>query len=301
MFLGYDVKEPLANADVVLVVDSAVPWMEQLHRPGPGTKVIQIGADPHFRRMPIRGYQADLAITSDPAAGLYALIEAMPDAGEAVAARRDDIARRAGARRARAAEAAASGNGSPMTAEWMSKCISDAMDEDAVVFGELGVVAGAMDLKGPNRVFNNPHSGGLGWAMPAALGAQLADRDRLCIACIGDGSYMFANPVACHQIAEALELPILTIIKNNGMWNAVRRSVVNAYPNGAAAKANAMPLTSLEPAPTYTEIAGASRAYTERVETGDDLPAALERAIRVIREERRQAVLEVKIAVSDRH
>jgi acetolactate synthase-1/2/3 large subunit len=156
-----------------------------------------------------------------------------------------------------------------------------------------------MDLMGPNRVFSNPHSGGLGWAMPAALGAQLALRDRLVTACIGDGSYIFANPAACHQIAEAQKLPILTIIKNNGIWNAVRRSVVNAYPKGEAIKLNTMPLTSLEPAPDYLKIAEASRAYVERVEHGRDLPGALERAIGVIRKEQRQAVLDVTVAVSD--
>lgn len=188
-----------------------------------------------------------------------------------------------------------------MSAEWMSHCISEIMDDRAVIFSELGVVPNAMNVKHPNRMFSNPHSGGLGWGLPAALGAQLADRDRLCIACIGDGSYMFANPVACHQIAEALELPVLTIIKNNGMWNAVRRSVVSAYPEGAAAKANLMPLTSLEPSPDYTQVAMASRAYTERVEHGDALPAALQRALNVIRKERRQAVLEVKVAISDRN
>ena len=54
--------------------------------------------------------------------------------------------------------------------------------------------------------------GGLGWSFPTALGMQLADLDRLIVATMGDGSYMFANPVACHQIAEALELPILVLV-----------------------------------------------------------------------------------------
>ena len=91
----------------------------------------------------------------------------------------------------------------------------------------------------------------------------------------------------------------LCIIKNNGMWNAVRRSVVDSYPEGVAARTNKMPLTSLEPAPDYLKIAEASRAYTERVEKGEDLPAALARAIKVIREEKRQVLLEIKSAVSD--
>jgi acetolactate synthase I/II/III large subunit len=188
-----------------------------------------------------------------------------------------------------------------MTAEWMSRCVSDIMDTRAVAFTELGLLPAHMDLAGPNRLFFNPHSGGLGWAMTAALGAQLADRDRLVIACMGDGSYMFANPVACHQIAEALELPILTIVKNNAMWNAVRRSVVKGYPGGAAAQANEMPLTSLTPVPDFAAVARASRAHAERIEDGRDLPAALDRAIRIIRTERRQVLLDLHVALSDDH
>ena len=69
------------------------------------------------------------------------------------------------------------------------------------------------------------------------------------------------------------------------MWNAVRRSVVRGYPQGAAAKANVMPLTSLEPVPDFTMIAAASRAHVERCETPADLPAALARAVAVIRSE----------------
>ncbi len=299
MFLGYDVKAPLAEADVVLVVDSAIPWMESLHHPGEGTRVIHLGPDPQFQRMPIRGFRSDLSILGDPAAGVGALAEAMRPLLRDVAERRNLIAGRSRQRLERAASLAAAGCEDPMTAEWMSHCLSKAMDERAVVFSELGIVPDMMKVTGPNRIFNNPHSGGLGWGLPAALGAQLADRDRLCIACVGDGSYMFSNPVACHQIAEALQLPVLTIVKNNGIWNAVRRSVVRSYPEGAAVKANRMPLVSLEPAPDYTNIAAASRAYTERVEHGRDLPAALERAIDVIRREKRQAMLELKIAVSD--
>jgi acetolactate synthase-1/2/3 large subunit len=287
MFLGYDVTEPLKSADVVLVLDSPVPWIEALHRPAPDRKIVHIGPDPHFQRMPVRGYQTDLAIASDPAAALEALLGALPAPGPQAQQRRARIAERAAGRLAAVGKAAQAGCDSPMTAEWLSRCLSEIMDGHAAVFSELGVVPGAMTVSGPNQIFSNPHSGGLGWAMPAALGAQLADRSRLCIACIGDGSYMFANPVACHQIAEALELPILTVIKNNGMWNAVRRSVVNSYPQGAAARSNRMPLTSLEPAPEYTQVAAASRAHVEKVKHGKDLPAALERALQVIRTERR--------------
>lgn len=188
-----------------------------------------------------------------------------------------------------------------MSAEWFSACISDAMGGDAIAFTELGVMPAFMDLKGPNRLFSHAHSGGLGWAFPAALGAQLADRNRLVIATMGDGSYIFSNPTACHQIAEALDLSVLVVIKNNGMWNAVRRSVIDGYPDGKAARANKMPLTSLEPSPDYVKVAEASRAFVQRVETGQDLPAALARAIQVIGSERRQALIDCRVAASDYH
>ncbi len=229
---------------------------------------------------------------------LEALLSHAPDA--AAVARRQSLHAKVASRREASPKPDAGGDG-PMSAEWMSACVSDIMDERAVAFTELGLLPGVMDLKGPNRLFCNPHSGGLGWALPAALGAQLADRDRLVIACIGDGSYMFANPVACHQIAEALELPILTIVKNNATWNAVRRSVLKGYPQGAAVAANEMPLTSLSPIPDFASVARASRAHAETVTDGRELPAALARALRIIRSERRQVLLDLRVALSDDH
>lgn len=290
------------EADVVVVVDSGVPWIEALHAPAAGATVVHIGPDPAFVRMPMRGYRSNLAITGDPATTVAAIAEAMTTPDTVLTARRADLADRAQARSARrAAMISGAQQADPMGAEWLSHCLSQVMDDAAVIFSELGLVPAAMQIKGPNRLFSNPHSGGLGWALPAALGAQLARPGKLTIAAMGDGSYIFANPVACHQIAEALGLPVLIIIKNNASWNAVRRSVVVAYPDGAAMRANEMPLTSLSPVPDFTAIAAASRAHAERVEHAAALPAALERALRVIRDEGRAALLDVRVALSDAH
>ncbi len=290
------------DADVIVVVDSGVPWIAALHAPGPDAKVIHIGTDPQFTRMPIRGYPAALFITGDPAATMSAIADAMITSDDARSQRQTDLTDRSRTRRAamdRTVDSARAAD--PMGAEWLSRCLSDVMDDDAVIFSELGLVPGAMQIKGPNRLFSNPHSGGLGWAFGAALGAQLARPGKLTIAAMGDGSYIFANPVACHQIAEALALPILVIVKNNGMWNAVRRSVVGGYPEGAAVKANIMPLTSLSPVPDFVQIARASRAHAERVTLAEDLPAALARALSAIREDGRAALLDVQVAVSEAH
>ncbi|MEM7189588.1 MAG: thiamine pyrophosphate-dependent enzyme, partial [Pseudomonadota bacterium] len=145
----------------------------------------------------------------------------------------------------------------------------------------------------PNGWRQEPYSGGLGWSLPAAMGQQLADRERLIVSTMGDGSYMFANPTVCHQVAEALELPVITMILNNREWGAVRHSVKGMYPDGYASRANQMPLTALQPTPDFTLTAQASRAHTERVEHGEDLPAALDRAIDVALGERRQVLMDI--------
>ncbi|MDA7482894.1 thiamine pyrophosphate-requiring protein [Planktomarina temperata] len=296
---GYHASGP-SDADLIIVLDSDTPWIEATNAPGPETIVVHIGPDPHFARMPVRGFRTDLAISSDSVEAILA-VDRAARAPSAAGQRSKALAQSATQRRDAAQVKAKAGDTNPMSAEWISHCVSEIMDEEAVAFSELGLLPAYMTLKGPNRLFNNVHAGGLGWAMPAALGAQLMRPDRLTIACMGDGSYMFANPVACHQIAEALRLPILTIIKNNAMWNAVRRSVVNGYPDGSAAMSNTVPLTSLEPLPDFAAIARASRAHAERVEDGRELPAALQRAVGIIRTEKRQVLLDLRCAVSDMH
>ena len=296
---GYHASGP-SDADLIIVLDSDTPWIEATNAPGPETIVVHIGPDPHFARMPVRGFRTDLAISSDSVEAILA-VDRAARAPSAAGQRSKALAQSATQRRDAAQVKAKAGDTNPMSAEWISHCVSEIMDEEAVAFSELGLLPAYMTLKGPNRLFNNVHAGGLGWAMPAALGAQLMRPDRLTIACMGDGSYMFANPVACHQIAEALRLPILTIIKNNAMWNAVRRSVVNGYPDGSAAMSNTVPLTSLEPLPDFAAIARASRAHAERIEDGRELPAALQRAVGIISTEKRQVLLDLRCAVSDMH
>ena len=213
--------------------------------------------------------------------------------GAALLARRQRIAARNRDRLEAARQAARAGDTSPMSAAWISHCLDQAKDPDAILFNELGANPEVLSFEQPGTFFSHSLAGGLGWGLPAALGAKLACPERLVIAAVGDGSYMFANPVACHQVSEALELPVLTIVFNNGVWNAVRKSTQAVYPDGHAVRANRMPLTSLEPAPRYEMIVAASGGYGERVETASELPKALERALDAIKRERRQALLNV--------
>jgi acetolactate synthase-1/2/3 large subunit len=249
----------------------------------------------------VRNFRSDLSITGESVQTIPALIAAMeslPRDPARIAARRAALAETTSAHRA-ALAAAAGPLGDRLTKAMVSRVLGEALDAEArpnAVFSELGTMLGTLPRRAHRSWFQEPHSGGLGWSFPAALGAQLAEPDRLCVATMGDGSYLFSNPVACHQIAEALQLPVLVVILNNGEWGAVRQSVAGLYPKGEAVRANAMPLTGLTPSPDFCKVAEASRAFAREVRDPDELRPALDAALRVTREERRCALLNVLIA-----
>lgn len=299
MHIGRDPTHWLRESDVVLVLDAMVPWIPEQSQLRADCKVIAVGSDPLFSRVPVRGYPFDVLLTGSAPEAVKALDEALARRGGLDAARMNDRRRDVRARREerqrQVTKRIEAGSGAPMSPAWVSHCISQAKDPSAVVFTELALEPAAMRFEEPRTLFSVPTSGGLGWAFPAALGAQLADRKSEVIACVGDGSYIFSNPVACHHMAAAHRLPVLTIVFNNRIWNAVRRATVGMYPDGSAAEANMMPLTSLEPSPDYCGIARSHGAHAERVERGEELPGALRRALDVVRSERRQALLEVVV------
>ncbi|MFS4437690.1 thiamine pyrophosphate-requiring protein [Paracoccaceae bacterium GXU_MW_L88] len=293
--IGPDPGPAMAKADVVLVLDCLAPWWPDQHKLKDGAKVIQMGPDPLFSRYPVRNFHCDLAIAGESADTLPALIAAMDaiGAGEAHTARAKALAQISATWREATKSHAESGK---LTKELVSLRLGEALDTiPSSVFSELGVPLAPLLRREPKSWFQEPHAGGLGWCFPAALGAQLAEPDRLIVASMGDGSYIFSNPTACHQIAEALNLPLLILILNNGEWGAVRRSVTDLYPDGHAAKANRMPLTSLEPVPDFTQTAAASRCWAEAVDAADALPDALARALKICREDRKPALLDIRL------
>ena len=297
--VGAEPEPWLSEADVILVVDALAPWSPDMHKPRADATIIQMGPDPLFSRFPVRNFRSDLTIACETATGLTALRAAMAphlDRAERIRARRRAVVTDR-VTEIRARLRSVSRPGAAMSKAYVAQCLSDAIaGQDATVLSELGCPLDHLVLRAHGAWRQEPHSGGLGWSFPCALGMQLADRDRLIIATMGDGSYIFSNPVACHQIAEALNLPVLLVVLNNREWGAVRHSVLGLYPGGYAARANRMPLTGLEPSPDFTKVAAASRAYGIPVDRAEELPGALKAAIRRIRERRRPVLVEVAIA-----
>ena len=304
MHVGYEPAPLLAGADVVLVIDCDVPWIPSLHQVNPDAKVIHLGADPLFTRYPIRGYPCDLAITGVPALALPALADALAgrerSAATRIAARRERIVERHDAlREAAAGRIEASRNGAAADSTWVAHCLNQIKGDDDILVSESQLAIGNIDFRNPSTYFGTGPAGGLGWGLGAALGAKLAAPDRRVLSVVGDGSYMFGNPTPAHYVSAANDLPFLTIILNNAMWGSVRKATLGLYPDGAAAKINRAPLTYLEPAPAYHKVVEASDGYGEEVKRAADLPGALERALKAVEVEKRQAVLNVHTTYDD--
>ncbi|MBM4443143.1 MAG: thiamine pyrophosphate-requiring protein [Candidatus Rokubacteria bacterium] len=293
---GFDASPYFGKADAIVIVESDVPWFPSGAHPKPDTKLIHIASDPLFSRYPVRGFEADVALAGQPRLTMHALADAVRGlvepavvaerrrrAEEEHAQRRDEIARRA--------RAASTQN--PIEMSWVSRCVGDVIDDQTIVVNEYDLEASQACFTVPGSYFAASPAGGLGWGLGAALGAKLAAPEKTVIACVGDGAYMFGAPTAAHWVSRAYSLPTLTIIFNNRVWNAVKRSVHSFAKDGWAARSGAMPLTELDPPPDYELVCQASGGWAEKVEDAAKLPEALARALKVVREEKRQALLNV--------
>ncbi len=293
LHLGYNqsgATDPaLAEADAVLVVEADVPWYPSIQKPPAGAPIIHLGVDPFFSRYPMRSYPCDVPIAATPAAALPLLAEAVrrhADAG-AVAARSARVA--AEHRRRRAAwEAVATEQASRSTIgfAWVARAIQDLLDEDTVVVNEYPLDRRYTSFNHAGTYIASPHSSGLGFGLGAALGVKLARPESMVIATLGDGAYFFSQPVSCHFVERAHQLPILTVIFNNQRWEAVKRSVLSLYPDGRAKSTDRFPLSDLTPSPRFEEIVKAVDGHGERVERPGDVGPALKRGLAAVREGR---------------
>ena len=300
MNMGQDVNAWLGTADTVVVLDTMVPWLPREGSPRAGAKVIHIGEDPLYQNLPIRSFQCDIAIASDAEIALTQLAQLMRDGRssdpERIEHRRTRLAQhRRGLDEARLAAWQAAQSSGAVTPLHISRAL-DAIKGDALVFKESGLRTDHMTFDEPGTFFFSGAAGGLGWSLGAALGAQMAAPDRLVISTVGDGSYMFGTPLAAHFVAAVQQLPVLFVVFNNRGWHAVRRSTRGMYKEGYAvdaAKSANEPLTDFGVDMNFEKVMDVVGGHGERVEHPEDLPRALDRALDVIRTERRQVLLNV--------
>ena len=305
MHMGYEPGAYMPDADAILVLDCDVPWIPSLHKLNPDAKVIHLGADPLYENYPVRGFQCDLAIKGSAGTAVVQLEEAMASREKSAKGRIDG--RRARIASIKGDQAAASqaridqiaSGTAAMDNSWVAHCLGNVKQDDDVLVSESQLALGNIALREPGSFFGTSPSGGLGWGLGAAHGVKLGQQGKRVFCVVGDGAYMFGNPTPAHFVSAAYNLPVLTVIMNNKMWGSVRKATLGLYPEGAASQANQAPLTYLDPAPDYHKIVEASDGYGEEVKDPGDLQAALERGLKAIEVDKRQAVINVHTTYDD--
>ncbi|HEY5128277.1 MAG TPA: thiamine pyrophosphate-requiring protein, partial [Bradyrhizobium sp.] len=244
-FAGFDPLPLLETADLGLLLDSDVPFIPQYARRAGAIKWIQIDIDPLKSDFPMWGFPTDMRIQGDCAIVLQQVLDA-------VEARADDAFRRRAAARIAGWSGAREQAAQRRSAASANKGVSGALNP-AFVFATLGAKLSQDDIVINEAIRNAPilqahitrtrpasyvglAGGGLGFSGGMALGLRLARPDRRIVQVIGDGGFHFSSPDSVYAVAQQYQLPIMTLVLDNGGWQAVKSAVQRVYPKGIAAE-----------------------------------------------------------------
>jgi acetolactate synthase I/II/III large subunit len=123
----------------------------------------------------------------------------------------------------------------------------------------------------PRLWINSGGLGSMGFGLPAAIGAQFARPDKLVFAVLGDGGFQMSIPELATIANHAL--PIKIVVMNNGYLGMVRQWQELFYNNRLCE-------VQLDSFPDVEKLAGAYGFKGRRVDSVDEMPRALEDAVR---------------------
>ncbi len=244
MHLGYEdfihTNPYLAKSDLILVLDSDIPWMPQKSQKSASSKLYWIDSDPLKESIPLWYYSEQTPYRANSCAALQqinALLGELSIDEAAVEERRRTVKDESVKLRRQWEEKEAIHPAGSITPEYLTKMIREVIDDETIVVNETisnySVVWKHLPRSMPGTLFASGASS-LGWHGGAAIGIKLANPDKTVVALTGDGSYVFSVPSAVQLVAEKYKTPFLTIIYNNGGWKSPKLSTLAVHPEGAA-------------------------------------------------------------------
>ncbi|MFD2419684.1 thiamine pyrophosphate-requiring protein [Amycolatopsis pigmentata] len=277
LHLGYSAGPVLEQADVVVVLDSDVPWMPTIAAPKPDAAVFLIDADPLKEEIPLWYLESRRFVRADSTVAIGQLL-ASARAGTQLG----DVAGRRGAlaatHRAQRQGWAAEREGSRLTVPVVAAAVAEAIDEGTIVLNEsvsnAETVFRHLPRNRPGTLFASGGSS-LGWFAGAAVGVKLARPDATVVALAGDGTYFLSSPAAAYWMAHRYDAPFLTVVLDNGGWHATKRNVLRQYPDGAAAKTGRYWVDLSQTADLAGVAAAAGGAFAATVTEIDELAPSL--------------------------
>jgi acetolactate synthase-1/2/3 large subunit len=288
----------ISAADVILLVESDVPWLPARVSLRPDALVFHVDPDPVKSSMPLWAYPVDVAVQADGAATLMAVaaeLGQLADAEPTVARRLAERVARLRDRAAAQAGTAQPGTAQPGTAQppatgpvtpsGVMAALNETISADDIVLEEAVtnsvVVYQVLERTRPGTLMGDP-APGLGWSLGGALGAKLARPERRVITIVGDGAFLFGVPTSALMMSAEWGTPFLAVLLNNGGYRASRLPVYGLFPDGVSVRRQEAAGTRFSRAPDYPALAAACHAFGERVERAEDLVPALRRALAAV-------------------
>ncbi|KAJ5213041.1 acetolactate synthase, partial [Penicillium cf. viridicatum] len=311
----YGSDESIRTADVILVVNCDVPWINTQCKPANGTKIIHFDIDPLKKQMPVFYIDAILRCCVNTKFALHQIVQYLKtDLSDQISKNHEQFMNRESALQASyarklatiASQAEPNTDGSfgcgYLISELRKACPADTIWVIEAVTN-TSTVADQLQATLPGSVFSSG-AGGLGWSGGAALGIKLATDSRhrgkgkFVCQIIGDGCFLFSIPASVYWIGQRYEIPVLTIVLNNNGWNAPRKSLLLVHPDGLGSQVSNGELNiSFEPNPHYSSIAqGASggKCWAGQASSVEELTAMLPDAIDAV-QSGRSALLDARI------
>jgi len=304
---GVDPNPYLKDADVILVIDTDVPYVPAQMKPEPGAKLVHIDIDPVKQNIPLWSFPADVLIEADSSKALPVLNEMVrqrvtPEQQARFQARFRQIESEHQKLQAEwHALAMSKADQKPISPEWLCHCIDEVVGEETIILNEAVtnelVVARQVRRTKPGTLFG-PGGSNLGWGLGAALGAKLAAPNKTVVTLVGDGAFIFGCPTAALWAAVNYHAPFLCVIFNNGVYNAPKRALQNAYGKQSfSEKSEGWVGIDITPFPNYALLAQACDAHGQAVEDPSELRMALRGALDKVHNGK-PAVVDVRIESS---
>ncbi len=300
LHMGYDPNPLIPEADVIIAIDTDVPWVATQVQPKDDCRVYFIDLDPIKEEIPLwhirslKNYRADAYET------LIQLNDELT--------RRDIDEDQIQERFLRLAKYHDEQRGAwkqkeqyeenIISPEWLTACLRNVIDDETVILDETITNTMTVSQHLPRSKTGTYFTSGgtsLGWNGGAAIGIKLADPTKTVVSLTGDGSYLFSVPASVHWMSRRYEAPFLTVIYNNEGWNATKMNLIKRYPDGIAQKTDSYWVNFDQSAELAKIAEAAGGAYARMVTDPRELPEVLQQAMNEVKNGR-SAVVDVRLA-----
>ncbi|KAI0486737.1 thiamine pyrophosphate enzyme [Xylaria cf. heliscus] len=275
----FSTHECTKDADMILLLDCDVPWIPSRNPPPKDAKIYHIDVDPLNQQIPVSFFPAHGRWRVDNYTALTQLVDYMKSDNSITHTLQDPKYAARGAARAavhesRLAEIASQvrlGDEDRLDAHNVGSLLKTSLPDSTTFVIEAVTSAQTLsDQLQPDRPGSWINCGGtgIGWSNGATLGVKMALTDMesqgnkepsLVCQVVGDGSFMCAAPSSAIWVASKYEIPVLTVVLNNGGWKAPRNSTQIVYPQGLNTSASDDEINvSFRPTPNYAALAEAA-------------------------------------------